>query len=605
MLDAEKRRPKKSLASARWLNPVLGDQNSPSDSALRSPHIPLQFHPFSHPNQRSTTMTIYRSTFEPVPETYVGGVFEFIFGSSNPNYDPKSIALIDGPTGNKTTYAQLRESSLEFASGFTSAAGLKRRDTILIFAPNSVLYPALVFGGQAAGLVVSTANSSYTATELAHQVELASAKILLVGADLVNVAKAAAKECGIPEGHIYVLPGVDGKLPTQLEGLRSYEELKGSKSFKPVEYTEAQVKNELAILPFSSGTTGKAKGVMLSVQNITSCVQQTIQTKDLFDQKDTMLAVLPMYHIFGLVVTLHLTLYNGGTMCILPKFDLALALELIQKYKCTAACLVPPIILGIAKHPIVDKYDLSSLRYILSGAAPLSADLQQAVSTRLKGKTKVVQGWGMTETTSVGLIPTLTKPVPTGSVGQLLSGVEARLVDASGRDVKEGEAGELWVRGPNIMLGYMRNEKSTRETINDEGWLLSGDVCERDKNGFFRITERVKELIKYKGFQVAPAELEGVLLNCPSIGDAAVIGVWSEEQATELPRAYIVPAPNADKKTVAEEARKWVESKLAPHKRLRGGVYVLETIPKLPSGKILRKDLRTMAAKEDKTNSRL
>ncbi|GAA5886899.1 hypothetical protein JCM16303_006753 [Sporobolomyces ruberrimus] len=550
-------------------------------------------------------MTIYKSPFEPVPKTYIGGVFEFIFGSTNPNYTPDAVALIDGPTGTKTTFSQLRDLSLQFASGYTSKAGLKRGDTILVFSPNSTLYPALIFGGEAAGLVVSTANSSYGPTELAHQLDLAGAKAILVGADLVDVAKEAAKHSGINEKCIFVLPGVSGKLPSSLGGLRSYEELKGSKDFTPVEYTEEQAKTQLALLPFSSGTTGKAKGVELSVFNITSCVQQTIQTKDLFDQKDTMLAVLPLYHIFGLQVVLHLTLYNGGTMCILPKFDLPVALDLVQKYKCTAACLVPPIVLGIAKHPIVDKYDLSSLRYILSGAAPLSADLQAAASARLKGKTKVVQGWGMTETTSVGLIPTLSRPVPTGAVGQLISGVEARLVDEEGKDVKKGEAGELWIRGPNIMMGYTKNEKATRETLNEDRWLMTGDVCLVDNDGFFRITDRLKEMIKVKGFQVIPSELEGVLLSCPLIADCGVVGVWSEEHATEWPRAYIVPSPEADKKTVADEARKWVESKLAPHKRLTGGVTILEAIPKLPSGKILRKDLRAMAAKDATNKSKL
>ncbi|GAA6006146.1 hypothetical protein JCM11491_002048 [Sporobolomyces phaffii] len=550
-------------------------------------------------------MTIYTSPFEPVPETYVGGLFDFIFSASNPNYTPDAVALIDGPTGTKTTFDQLRSLSLQLASGYTSRAGLARGDTILIFSPNSTLYPALIFGGEAAGLVVSTANSSYTATELAHQLELSSAKVVLVGADLVEIAKEAAKHCRIDEKSIYVLPGVSGRLPSDLGGLKSYEELKGSKDFKPVKYTESQAKSQVALLPFSSGTTGKAKGVELSVFNITSCVQQTIQTKDLFDQKDNMLAVLPLYHIFGLQVSLHLTLYNGGTMTILPKFDLPLALDLVQKYKCTAACLVPPIVLGIAKHPIVDKYDLSSLRYILSGAAPLSADLQDAVSKRLKGRTKVVQGWGMTETTSVGLIPTLSRPVPVGAVGQLISGVEGRLVDDNGKDAKKGEAGELWVRGPNIMLGYTRNEQATKETINSDGWLMTGDVALVDKDGFFFLQERKKEMLKVKGFQVIPSELEGVLLSHPRIADAAVIGVYSEEEATEYPRAYIVPSPDADKKTIADEARRWIETKLAPHKRLKGGVVVLEAIPKLPSGKILRKDLRTLAAKEKTAKSRL
>ncbi|GAA5975414.1 hypothetical protein JCM5350_006472 [Sporobolomyces pararoseus] len=549
-------------------------------------------------------MTIYKSPFEPVKESYTGGIFEFIFSSSNLNYDPKAVALIDGPSGKKTTYGELRDLSLQIASGL-SKAGLKRGDTVLIFSPNSTLYPALIFGGEAAGITVSTANSAYTLTELAHCLKLSEAKVMLVAADLLEIAKETAKQTGMDEKNIFALPNISGKVPTDIGKARNWEELLGSKDFKPVKFSEKEAKTQVALLPFSSGTTSAAKGVEISAFNVTSCIQQTIQTKDLFDQKDTMLTVLPMYHIFSLQVCLHLTLYNGGTICILPKFDLQAALELVQKYRCTAACLVPPIILGIAKHPIVDKYDLSSLRYILSGAAPLSADLQQAVATRLKGKTKVVQGWGMTETTSVGLIPSLSRPVPTGSVGQLISGVEARLVGEDGKDVKEGEAGELWVRGPNIMNGYTKNKEKTRETINEEGWLMTGDIVTFDKDGYAAITDRRAEMFKYKGLQIAPAELEGVLLNCPLVADAAVIGVYSEEQATDLPRAYIVPSPAADKNTVADEAAKWVASKLAYYKQLRGGVILLDAIPKLPSGKILRKDLRAMAAKESKGKAHL
>ncbi|CEQ40651.1 SPOSA6832_02293 [Sporobolomyces salmonicolor] len=581
---------------------------------------------------------IYTSHFEAVTsqEQYTGGVFEFLFGRGNPAYDADRTAIIDAITGQKvrslvfvfflwpgkltprsrqTSYGLLVEESLRFADGLTRVAGLHRGQTILIFSPNSALYPILVFAAQAAGLVVSTANSSYTATELAHQITLSSADLVLAGADLVLTAKEAIKKADLKESALFVLPDVNGKMPQHLNSFRSYQSLRGEKSFKPVSFTKEQAQNQLAYLPFSSGTTGQAKGVQLSAFNITSCTQQARKTKGLFDEPDTMLAVLPMYHIcafllscssLGLVVVLHLTLYNGGTVVVLPKFDLAQTLDVIQRFKTTAACVVPPLALALAKQPIVDNYDLSSLRFIVSGAAPLSADLQQAVAKRLKGKTLVFQGYGMTETTSIGLIPDTQKELVPGTAGQLLSSMEARLVDADGKDVKVGEAGELWLRGNNIMLGYHRNEKSTRETLTGDGWLMTGDVCERDHDGYYRIVERTKDLIKYKGFQVAPAEVEGVILSSPAVADCAVIGVWSEEQATELPRAYIVPDPkHAKSETLCKDVANWVADKLAPHKRLRGGVIVLETIPKSASGKILRKDLRVMAAQEAESKARL
>ncbi|BGP57163.1 hypothetical protein JCM8202_005399 [Rhodotorula sphaerocarpa] len=547
-------------------------------------------------------MTIYTSPY-PSVETPREGVFDFLLGEQRIAAYRNEAALIDAMTGEKMTYGQLAEESLRLASGFTSAAGLRRRESILIFSPNSMLYPVLMLGGQAAGLVVSTANSSYLPEELAHALDIAGSRVLLASADLLDTAQKAVKQSAIPNAQIYVLPGTNGKLPGSLpRGMKPYTDLRGSADFKPIQPTVQEAKKDLAYLPFSSGTTGKAKGVALSAANITTCVLQTGQSRELFGTRDTVLSVLPMFHIFGLVVMLHLTFYHGGTCVVLPKFDLPKALEAVQKFKCSSALIVPPIALALAKHPLVDKYDLRSLRYILCGAAPLSADLQQALYARLKGQTHVVQGLGMTETTSVGMIPVLEGAKP-GYVGKLLSTMEARLVDPDGKDVKRGEAGELWLRGPNIMLGYHKQET---KDLTPDGWLMTGDICERDDDGNYRVVERSKDLIKYKGFQVAPAEVEGILLTSPYVADCAVIGVWSEEQATELPRAYIVPNPqHAKSPTLKQDVAKYIEQKLAHHKRLRGGVFVLEAIPKSPSGKILRKDLRVMAAQEAKGKAKL
>ncbi|GAA6013673.1 hypothetical protein JCM10207_004813 [Rhodosporidiobolus poonsookiae] len=548
---------------------------------------------------------IYTSSYPPVTTEHRGGIHDFLFSRPAARQFEQRPALIDALTGKRTTYAELRDESLSFADGLTRVAGLKRRDTILLFSPNSTLYPALLLAGQAAGLVVSTANAAYTPDEMQHQLEVSEASVVLTSADLLETTATAAKRVGLGLDRVFVLPDAKGAVPDKLpHGMRSFEELRGSRSFKPVIPTFQEAKTDIAYLPFSSGTTGKGKGVALSAYNATMCIQQTSRTEGTFDRADTVLSILPMSHIFGLIVVTHLTLYNGGTLVILPKFDLVQALEAIQKHKCTTALVVPPVALALAKHPVVDKYDLSSLRFILSGAAPLSADLQQAVTKRLR--IPMVQGLGMSETTSVGFVPEVLKPIVPGSVGRILSTMEARLVDADGKDVQEGKAGELWMRGPNIMLRYHKNEKATRETLTEDGWLMTGDVCERKPDGHFYVVDRVKELIKYKGFQVAPAEVEGCLLSAPFIADAAVIGIYSDEQATELPRAYIVPAPSAaDSSTLIEDVTKWVEEKLAPHKRLRGGVVVLEAIPKSPSGKILRKDLRVLAAKEGQSKVKL
>ncbi|KAK4050826.1 hypothetical protein OIV83_003248 [Microbotryomycetes sp. JL201] len=542
-------------------------------------------------------MTIYTSPFPTVKHGQAQSVFDFVL-AKNDNLKSKmdQPALVDAFTDTQVTYRQLIDDSLSLADGLVRTAGLRPGDCVALFSPNSILYPVILFATQAAGLIVSTANSSYTVDELLHQLQVSKAKVLLAAGDALDVAKAAAKQASISNANIFVLPDAQGKIDTA-GGLKPWTELKGSKSFKPVQLSQKDLKEKPSFLPFSSGTTGKGKGVALSAFNVTSCVQQVRQTKGLFDRAETVMGVLPMYHIFGLIVLLMNTLSNGGSVILLPKFDLVKFCEATQKYKGTVALLVPPIALGLAKHPIVDKYDLKSLKFLLSGAAPLSADLQQALEKRLQGPA-VYQGWGMSETTSVGMLAEPNKYKP-GTVGKLLSSTEARLVDENGNDAQEGQPGELWVRGNNIMLGYYGNEKATKETIHKDGWLMTGDVCIRDKEGDYTIVDRTKELIKYKGFQVPPAELEGVLVNCPLVSDAAVIGVYSEEQATELPLAFIVPSPeHANDKDLAKKVQDYVQSKVAPHKRLRGGVRIVDIIPKSPSGKILRKDLRTKIAQE-------
>ncbi|GAA5974727.1 hypothetical protein JCM11641_007242 [Rhodosporidiobolus odoratus] len=550
---------------------------------------------------------IYTSPFPSITpeEQHKGGVFDFLYSPQRLEAKKDKTALVDGLTGRKVTHGELASASLRLADGLTRIAGLKCGQTFLIFSPNSLLYPVLIMGGQAAGLCVSTANAGYTSSELAHQLELSDSVLIFAATELLRTAEKAAKEAGLPLDKVYVLPDAKGDLPEKLPaGMKSWKTLDGKDGFKAVVPTPEKARTKPAYLPFSSGTTGKAKGVALSAHNITTCILQLALTPGLFDRPDVLLSALPMSHIFGIVPMLHTTLHNNGTLVILPKFELQPALEAIQKYKCTTALIVPPIALGLSKHPMVEQYDLSSLRYILSGAAPLSADLERSLASRVPSA-QIIQGLGMTEVSSVATIPNLDSR-KSGSTGRVISSMEARLVDPEGRDVKEGEAGELWVRGPNVMLGYYKNEKATRETVTEDGWMKTGDICQRDRDGYFYVVDRSKDLIKYKGFQVAPAELEGVLISAPFVADAAVIGVYSEENATELPRAYVVPdAKHLNSKTLVADVKKWVENKLAPHKRLRGGVIIVDSIPKSPSGKILRKDLRVLAAKETKTKARL
>ena len=309
------------------------------------------------------------------------------------------------------------------------------------------------------------------------------------------------------------------------------------------------------------------------------------------------------------MVLIIVAVMTGRTQIILPKFDLVTYLELVQKYTCNAGYIVPPILTAFAKHPIIAKYDLSSLRKggLMCAAAPLSVPLIDAVYDRLK--IPVYQAFGMTEASPATHILTVENwKEGKGSVGALVPGVEARLVDEDGKDVKPGDSGEVWVRGKNIFAGYHNNDAATADCMTSDGYYKTGDIARVDPNtGYFYITDRVKELIKYKGFQVPPAELESVLSGHEQIADVAVIGVWNEAAQTEEPRAYIVlQAGLAESKELGTAIAKWLEQRVAHYKRLRGGVHFVQEIPKNPSGKILRRVLKQQALSETRsTSSRL
>ena len=284
----------------------------------------------------------------------------------------------------------------------------------------------------------------------------------------------------------------------------------------------------------------------------------------------------------------------------MAKFDIERFCAHIQDHKITFAYVVPPVVLLLGKHPVVEKYDLSTLRMLNSGAAPLTRELVDATYARLKVPIK--QGYGLSETSPT----THTQPwelwhSTIGAVGRLLPNMTAKYMSAEEEELPAGETGELWIKGPNIFKGYLNNPEGTKNALTDDGYFKTGDVGHQDKDGNFYITDRVKELIKYKGFQVPPAELEGLLISHPMIDDVAVIGVYDEAQATEVPRAYVLPAKGveAGKKT-EDHIVDWLRTKVANHKRLRGGVRFVNEVPKSASGKILRRILKLKAEEEAK-----
>jgi acyl-CoA synthetase (AMP-forming)/AMP-acid ligase II len=482
-------------------------------------------------------------------------------------------ALVDGLTGDQLSYGQLA-AYVDRVAAALAERGIKPGDTVAVFSPNTIYYPVVFHGIAAAGALSSTINSLYTPDEIAFQLRDSGAKMLITVSPFLDRARAAAQKQPVEE--IIVMDGA--------EGHASLRDLLGSQAPSP--QVQINAAEDLVTLPYSSGTTGLPKGVMLTHRNL---VANVAQCEALFEvgPGERLIAVLPFFHIYGLTVLMNVGLSTGGTVVTMPRFDLEQFLTVLQDQKITRAYVAPPIVLALAKHPLVDTFDLSALSVIFSGAAPLDAELADACAKRLGCDVK--QGYGMTETSPVTHAMPDGVDMPAGSVGVTLPNTECRLVSVdTGADTEQGEPGELWIRGPQVMKGYLNNADATAATIDSEGWLHTGDVAVVDAQDAFFIVDRVKELIKYKGYQVAPAELEALLLGHPKIADAAVIGV-KDEEGGEIPKAFVVVA--AGQEFSAEDVMSFVSEQVAPHKKVRA-VEFIDEIPKSGSGKILRKDLR-------------
>ena len=493
----------------------------------------------------------------------------------------KRTAIIDGVTGREYSFNEIGEATVNLSSAF-NRMGLQKNDVVAICAPNCPEYPVLFFGTLASGGTASTCNSAYTADELAYQFKNSGSKIVATIPAVLPTVREAAEKAGVDK--IIV---IDDSEQTE-HGLMSYKSLVNDSGSR-FNLATVDAENDIAALPYSSGTTGLPKGVMLTHRNIVANIQQLL-SPHLFNLKDEcLLGLLPFFHIYGLVVILFSSLCTGAKLVILPKFDPELFLSAIEKNKVSTAHLVPPLVLFLAKHPLVDKYDISSLTDIFSGAAPLGGDLVQAARERLNhGLFR--QGYGLTETSPVTHVTPQThgmsKP---SSVGVPVPNSEVKIIDPDTCEhLPAGSEGEVLIRGPNVMRGYLNLPNETSSTITEDGWLRTGDLGYYDEQGSFYITDRLKELIKVKGLQVAPAELEALLQNHPKIADAAVIGI-PNEWLGEAPKAFVV---KKDPNVTAEEITEFIASKVSSHKHLAGGVEFIDAVPKSASGKILRRMLK-------------
>jgi acyl-CoA synthetase (AMP-forming)/AMP-acid ligase II len=447
--------------------------------------------------------------------------------------------------------------------------GIAKGDMIAIYAPNSVEYGVVLHGAALAGAIVTTLNPLYREREVEHQLHDSGARILFTLETLKPLVESVRAH--LPD------------LRTVYAIEDAFKIASGAKG-DPAPVALDPMK-DLAVLPYSSGTTGMPKGVMLTHQNLTANVRQTLATGHL-RESDVALDILPFYHIYGMAVLLNGGLAAGITQVIMPRFDPEGAMSLIQQHRVTALFFVPPAVLALVNQPRLAEFDLSSVRMLVSGAAPLPAEVGRQAQVKLPGCI-VMQAYGMTEASPVTNINPLESPRE-GTVGPPVPDTLEKVVSLeSGEELAPGEIGELLVHGPQVMQGYWKRPDATEETITPDGWLRTGDIASADADGYVSIHDRKKEMIKYKGYQIAPAELESVLMEHPGVRDAAVIPKAEGEAGDEVPKAFVVPREDG---LDLDEVLAFVAARVAPYKKIRH-IETVEAIPKNPSGKILRRQL--------------
>ncbi|KAI4856052.1 acetyl-CoA synthetase-like protein, partial [Aureobasidium sp. EXF-8846] len=516
------------------------------------------------------------------------GLWDFLFERKDRPYPDDHVVLQDAYTKRAYTFAQARNAAIDFGKGLKGAWDWQKGEVIAMYTPNSIDTPIVMWGAHWAGATVSPANPGYSTDELAFQLKDSGAKALVTQWSVIATARAAAKKVGLPEDRIIVI-GDQRDPDMRVKHFTSIRNTAGTNRYRR---TKVDPSKDLAFLVYSSGTTGLPKGVMLCHRNIIANTLQVSTAESPLTPADRILAFLPFFHIYGLTVILHVSFYKGCRTVVMPKFDIEDFCKITQEEKITFSYVAPPVVLLLSKHPVVEKYDLSTIRMMNSGAAPLTKELVNAVYDRTKLKVK--QGYGLSETSPCTHTQQWDVWQSTvGSVGVLLPNMTAKYMSPEEKEVPVGEVGELWLKGPNIFMGYLNNAEGTANALTSDGYFKTGDVGFQDKDNNFFITDRVKELIKYKGFQVPPAELEGYLVAHDKIDDVAVIGIYREDLASEVPRAYVVPRKGVEAgKALEDDIVNWIGAKVANHKKLRGGVKFVDQIPKSISGKILRRVLK-------------
>ncbi|KAK7253131.1 hypothetical protein RIF29_37584 [Crotalaria pallida] len=538
------------------------DQNQPSPKTIPTTHI-------------------FKSKLPDIPLSNHLPLHTYCFEKLNQFSDRP--CLIIGSAGKTYTYGETHLLCRKIAAGL-SKLGIQKGDVIMILLQNSAEFVFSFMAASMIGAVATTANPFYTAAEILKQLRASKAKLIVTQSMYVEKLREHAKI-----GEDFKVITVDDPPENCLHFSVVSE---GNENEVPgVEIHP----DDTVALPFSSGTTGLPKGVILTHKSLTTSVAQQVDGENpnlYLTTEDVLLCVLPLFHIFSLNSVLLCALRAGSAVLIMPKFEIGALLELIQRYRVSVAMVVPPLVLALAKNPAVADFDLSSIRLVLSGAAPLGKELEEALHSRVP-QAVLGQGYGMTEAGPVlSMCLGFAKqpfPVKSGSCGTVVRNAELKVVDpVTGVSLGYNQPGEICIRGQQIMKGYLNDEKATIETIDAEGFLHTGDIGYIDDDDEIFIVDRVKELIKFKGFQVPPAELEDLLVSHPSIVDAAVVP-QKDIAAGEVPVAFVVRSNGFD---LTEEAvKEFIAKQVVFYKRLHK-VYFIHAIPRSAAGKILRKDLR-------------